>query len=271
MTCQQMIISTALPSTELFSSQYPHELHPGTLLRPGRCCLKSSAAMMESLHLDNDEKLHPHLVIKQQNVLDDPREVPSSDNITPSKDVSQRILKKEVSFNTIEIKQYERLPGDNPSVSCGVPLSLGWEVVDTQIVSVDEYEAQLGVTRIPRTKQELALGHEERKTLLQESWGYSDKAITDASNLSRDFKIKRIQTLIRLRKPQVVFLEEIIEKSARRINSLRSTNKQEIKKLLIQTKERNALIESENFDRRSSDPGPLPEKFEDAVLRHFSV
>ena len=269
MTCKQKVISTALPATELCSSQYPHKLHPGTLRWPGKCCLKSSVAMMESLHLGNDEILHPHLVTKQHNVLNNPREVPSSDNTTPSRDVSQRVLQKGVSFNTVEIKQYERLPGDNPSVSCGVPLSLGWEVVDTQILSVDEYEAQLGVTRIPRTKQELALGQEERKTLLQESWGYSDEEITDASTLSKDFKIKRIQTLIRLRKPHVVFLEEMIEKSARRINSLRRTNQQEIKKLLIQTKRRNDAIESENI--RRSDPGPRPRKNENSKLRHFSV
>ena len=73
-----------------------------------------------------------------------------------------------VSFGIVEIREHEIELGDNPSVSGGMPLTLGWRPIRSSIREVDEYEhlrseCRQGRRRIPA---------QERSSLLQAS-GYS--------------------------------------------------------------------------------------------------
>ena len=47
---------------------------------------------------------------------------------------------KSVSFGDVEIRMYERIVGDNPAVSIGLPVTLAWEPHDTVVSSVDDFE-----------------------------------------------------------------------------------------------------------------------------------
>jgi hypothetical protein len=47
---------------------------------------------------------------------------------------------KAVSFGTILIREYERIPGDHPETSMGVPLTIGWKFVQRKPVSVEDFE-----------------------------------------------------------------------------------------------------------------------------------
>ncbi|KAG7339974.1 hypothetical protein IV203_006377 [Nitzschia inconspicua] len=47
-----------------------------------------------------------------------------------------------VSFGSIHIRDYERIPGDHPETSLGVPLSLGWAFRERHAVSVHQWEKQ---------------------------------------------------------------------------------------------------------------------------------
>ncbi|KAG7363851.1 hypothetical protein IV203_037052 [Nitzschia inconspicua] len=47
-----------------------------------------------------------------------------------------------VSFGSVHIRDYERIPGDHPETSLGVPLSLGWAFRERHAVSVHQWEKQ---------------------------------------------------------------------------------------------------------------------------------
>ena len=79
-------------------------------------------------------------------------------------------MKRSVSFNKIEIREYERTLGDNPCVSSGPPLTLGWKYnPDHDVFDVEEYENN----KSPRSKAEMLMPREIREVVLKEYWGVS--------------------------------------------------------------------------------------------------
>lgn len=48
--------------------------------------------------------------------------------------------KCKVSFSNIFIREYALQPGDNPSVTAGVPIALGSEVLREKTVDIDKFE-----------------------------------------------------------------------------------------------------------------------------------
>ena len=85
---------------------------------------------------------------------------------------------KKVSFDSIEIRQYPRILGDNPSVSCGAPISLSWEYFQdgSVLCSIDDWETMRngeryegGAVKVPagvRKRWLIAAGHTEREIRL---------------------------------------------------------------------------------------------------------
>ena len=210
------------------SAIYPRDLHPGTFVARKRGCLKTE----QSEEIPNQDKV---VSVK----LGGHRE---EDNVTEIKKNNTQPLKK-VSFHIAELQHYDRLPGDNPSVSAGVALSLGWEVLDVQVYSVEDYEGQIGVTRTRRYRKDLALSREEREQLLHDDWGFSLRELFDASEISREAKQKRIQTLLLLRKPRLRKFDEIIENSVRKFDRLLNPRSQDVKQLLLETEARDSCLE----------------------------
>jgi hypothetical protein len=47
---------------------------------------------------------------------------------------------KSVSFGHVEIHSHAIVLGDNPSVSCGPPLTMKWKAFDNQTLTLDDYE-----------------------------------------------------------------------------------------------------------------------------------
>lgn len=83
-----------------------------------------------------------------------------------------------VSWNTVQFRTYETILGDNPSVSVGPPISLGWkyDVASNTIASIDDYEDRR-VGR--RSKEQLLVPWAARERCLMDS-GYSRSEISDA-------------------------------------------------------------------------------------------
>lgn len=191
---------------------YTHPLHPGTYAQPKFGCLKKSTISSPKMPIDNE----------------------------PTRSVN----KKFVSFDNIEIRQYERLPGCNPSVSRGVPISIGWNVVNVEVIRIDEYEGQLGVSRVKRAYNDLRLTQEEREQLLRGEWGYSISEIFIASEKAREVKAKRMQTYKRETDPNSTWLtkfEEMKEESDRKLNSffrIITQEDEDIYQLITQSKAR---------------------------------
>ena len=52
-----------------------------------------------------------------------------------------------VNFTTVEIQEYPIIPGDNPSVSTGVPLTIDWMPLNKNAYDFEEYEQAVEETR----------------------------------------------------------------------------------------------------------------------------
>lgn len=74
-------------------------------------------------------------------------------------------VKQGVRFSTITIREYPITLGDNPSVSCGAPVTIAWKHEREIICAVSEYEDG----RIRRTKLEILLPASMRMDLIRES------------------------------------------------------------------------------------------------------
>jgi hypothetical protein len=83
-----------------------------------------------------------------------------------------------VGFNSIEIREYERIVGDNPSCSKGPPISIGWNSTICRRYPINDYET---IVRGPRrTKKEFHLAADARTHLLVNVWERSEDDIRKA-------------------------------------------------------------------------------------------
>jgi hypothetical protein len=100
-----------------------------------------------------------------------------------------RIKKTEsaVSWGTIEMHSHVIQLGDNPAVSRGPPITLGWEKTDYCKLSVDDYESNLEGRR---SKQELILPGALREDWLRHR-GYSRKELRQATSVVNKVKLDR--------------------------------------------------------------------------------
>ena len=74
-------------------------------------------------------------------------------------------MKRNVSFHKIEIREYQRTLGDNPSVSSGPPVTLDWKYnPNHHILNVDDYEKN----KKSRSKVELVMPKSIREDILRE-------------------------------------------------------------------------------------------------------
>jgi hypothetical protein len=49
---------------------------------------------------------------------------------------------RSVTFSTIEVHEHAMVLGDNPSTSHGPPVQMGWDVMESSLLSLDDYETQ---------------------------------------------------------------------------------------------------------------------------------
>jgi len=96
------------------------------------------------------------------------------DNVTKS--VPTKKAKKSVRFDTLEMRQYPIILGNNPAVSMGPPLTIDWEYDIVGKVSLDEYEEGRGDRR---NKEQMMIPVRIREDWLREA-GYSRGDMTDA-------------------------------------------------------------------------------------------
>jgi len=85
---------------------------------------------------------------------------------------------KRVFFDEILIKEYPVILGDNPAVSSGAPVSIGWKSSNESVVDLDFYEYCRIPERRPRKKMILSV-RRRANTLL--SSGYSLEQIANAT------------------------------------------------------------------------------------------
>jgi len=96
-----------------------------------------------------------------------------------------------IQFTTIEVREFNRILGDNPACSRGPPVSLDWDYTDTETLSLDEYETN----RIPRRPtKKLVMSTRTRRTIMSNQLGYTRDEIIEAENSMKKIQKNRRKT-----------------------------------------------------------------------------
>lgn len=135
-----------------------------------------------------------------------------------------------ISFSTVEIRQYERILGDNPSCSSGAPVAIGWKFFQerTLCLPVEEYEYR---NERVRDECDMILDRQEREALLIEL-GYSEKDLAQVVRQNVKMKKNRRQTVNNL---PVMKFEETVEDVTKKLTKV------------FQSKRKSMYKESYNF------------------------
>lgn len=135
----------------------------------------------------------------------------------------------EVSFSTVEVREYPIILGDNPAVSEGPPMEIGWRHFDEQLWSFEVFEK----THPPRRSYlEMNVPMDIRIQILQRC-GESYKSIIQRSKAVKAMRIKRLETTQQLYKAKS---EERLEKVGRGLRNLFSDKKKRERDLMERTK-----------------------------------
>jgi len=120
-----------------------------------------------------------------------------------------------LKFDKINIREYSRTVGDNPSCSSGPPVSISWEYNIIGDVNLDEYEKM----RPPRRLQnEMILPRTAREDLLRYEWNTSRKEIIESVRRNVRVKNQRRTTINNLGK--ATKFEEAMESASRKLKRL---------------------------------------------------
>lgn len=119
---------------------------------------------------------------------------------------------KRCSFSCVDIREHERIAGDNPCVSKGVPLSIGWGFYQHDPINLDTYEANKGP---PRDKIEMMVPEDIRKQMLLQEFKVSLNEINAAIKSVNISKKQRRQTIAN---EHLEGWEEVMQSAKRKLN-----------------------------------------------------
>jgi len=189
----------------------------------------AKAAELESLsaHLKNmnmgDDVSRPRDVsrpVNRNEVITEPNSTPPElENPSQIEGKSMLVIRSrresKVVFSTVEVRQYERILGDNPAVSYGPPLSIGWKHYEdrTICVTVDEYEYYHGTCE---DLSDMVLTRYEREVVLFDL-GYDEREI--AKTIRQNYKLKknRRQTVNNL---PIMSVEQAVESAKKSLSRM---------------------------------------------------
>lgn len=126
-------------------------------------------------------------------------------------------MKRSVSFGEVQFREYERALGDNPSVTSGPPLSIGWRYNEAGAFSVDNYEEH---KPDPRNKEELQMPQEIREKLLREQAGVTSSALQQVNREVNTVKRERKASRATVQTPALQTTAETIETVQRKLKRI---------------------------------------------------
>lgn len=103
--------------------------------------------------------------------------------------ITRKSEKKSVQFHSLHIRTYNRVIGDHPCCTTGLPITLGWDYNDLTTVAIDEYET----SRRPRkNRRDMKLDCDSRWQILSGNCG-GDYEGTMELNTGRysEFELRR--------------------------------------------------------------------------------
>jgi hypothetical protein len=129
-----------------------------------------------------------------------------------------------VHFGTINIREYDRRLSDNPAVTEGPPIGLGWGYSRQETeVKVDDYE-NLHPQR--RVKEEFLMPARVREEMLICEWGHTMRDVRQASAESKEIRVHREKTLRTSKVSEK--LTEALEASKRKFRRLKTGTTKEM-------------------------------------------
>ncbi len=135
-----------------------------------------------------------------------------------------------VSFDQVNIREYERILGDNPSCSSGPPLSIGWKFSPSpMVISVDDYESGKG--DIPRYKSHFLVPKAIREKMLKEHAGVSRREIVSTVRGIQKQKSQRRKTAANLGMQNTEEKVENVRRSVQKAMGKRKSFSKEEKRL----------------------------------------
>lgn len=104
-----------------------------------------------------------------------------------------------VSFSNVDIREYCRQVGDNPSVSSGCPLAIGWMFNCHGEIDIDSYEADRAIDRAPTRC--VRLTPKQREEILIEVAGIPHTQIVQGQMQAYYDRSLRTETLVQIGGP----------------------------------------------------------------------
>ena len=117
-----------------------------------------------------------------------------------------------VSFQKVCVREYPRCVGDNPSVTSGPALTIGWDPLTSRDFSVDDYEK----TRIGNKCFKISAKH--RSHILQNEWNVPSSHILQASIDSKCVRNQRMETIKQSKREKKI--ERVMETTLEAMNKL---------------------------------------------------
>ena len=103
-------------------------------------------------------------------------------------------MNRSVSFHSVDVREYDRTVGDNPSCRSGPPLSLDWSYSKKyeQPKTLEQYEIEREDRA--RSLRQLHVNKYRRRNLLSFNWGHSEEDMQSARKETKKLQRQRSLT-----------------------------------------------------------------------------
>ena len=152
-------------------------------------------------------------IIKKRNTWTSQTRVSSSTQRSSGSSSGTR-FKSNITFSNVDVREYERIAGDNPCVRGGVPLSIGWANIQHESIPLDEYENAKGP---PRDKIEMIVPASVRRSMLRDEFKVS---VPDLNAAMKSVNICKKQRANTLASEHLEVFQEVIEVAKRKFKRM---------------------------------------------------
>jgi hypothetical protein len=143
------------------------------------------------------------LITKQQSK----RQHVSTRDDSKSKDTCER----KVTFDSVQVRFYSQTLGDNPSVSCGPPITLDWHYEEELPMDIAEHQGSRVITR--GQPRRFCLNYYQRCNILTYYCGFTK---TEIKRAERQVDKARSQRKITVFLSQAMIVEDFLGSAARK-------------------------------------------------------
>ena len=153
-------------------------------------------------------------IIKKRNTWTSQTLRASSSTKRSSASSSGSRFKSNITFSTVDVREYERIAGDNPCVRSGVPLSIGWANIQHESIPLDDYENAKGP---PRDKIEMIVPADIRRSMLRDEFKVS---VPDLYAAIKSVNICKKQRANTLASEHLEVFQEVVEVAKRKFKRM---------------------------------------------------